>query len=322
MLVDRAQQAVSYRITPVVMATGCVALVSWIACSRGGEPESPSASAPSSAPQPVDWDEPILGLLPANYGHVGVVVRERRVVVPAPFDARLLERFVQPGDEVRTGQPLARFDSESVGRALDMALAAVTEAEALLKVARVEAQQAGERYERRRGRQELFSEEQLAEVEAEVEVSGARLESARAQLAAAKTAAEQARAEADKATLRAPMAGVVDEVYGSPGMYDTRGAPVVALEAGEWHVRFAAPSQAVVGLSAGSAITVTFKDHEPVRGFVIYASPELDPRTLLHTFEALLCSDELPAGTPVRVVSVPKLAEGEPQRECPQIPRS
>ena len=264
---------------------------------------------------------PGYGLLPRDYGHVGVVVRERRVVVPAPFDARLLERFVQPGDEVRSGEPLARFDSESVGRALDMALAAVTEAEASLKVARVEAQQARERYERRQGRQELFSLEQLAEVEAEVEVSGARLESAQAQLAAARTAAEQARAEAAKATLRAPMDGVVDEVYGSPGMYDTRGAPVVAIEAGEWHVRFAAPPEASIGLSSGSAITVTFEDHEPVRGFVIYASPELDPRTLLHTFEALLCSDDLPAGTPVRVVSLPKLSEAEPQRRCPEIPR-
>ena len=301
---------------------GLALLAASFGCVPGGEGERPPVEALSTVQLGESLEEPGYGLLPRDYGHVGVVVRERRVVVPAPFDARLLERFVQPGDEVRSGQPLARFDSESVGRALEMALAAVTEAEASLKVARVEAQQAGERYERRRGRQELFSEEQLAEVEAEVEVSGARLESAQAQLAAAQTAAEQARAEAAKATLRAPMEGVVDEVYGSPGMYDTRGAPVVAIEAGEWHVRFAAPPQALVGLSAGSAITVTFENHEPVRGFVIYASPELDPRTLLHTFEALLCSDDLPAGTPVHVVSVPKLAEGEPQHECPEGPRS
>ena len=301
---------------------GLASVVASLGCAPPGETERRPAGSVSTVRPSESLDEPGYGLLPGDYGHVGVVVRERRVVVPAPFDARLLERFVQPGDEVRNGQPLARFDSESVDRAVDMALAAVTEAEASLKVARVEAQQAGERFERRQGRQELFSEEQLAEVEAEVEVSDARFESAQAQLAAAQTAAEQARAEADKATLRAPMDGVVDEVYGSPGMYDTRGAPVVAIEAGEWHVRFAAPPQALVGLSAGSAITVTFKDREPVRGFVIYASPELDPRTLLHTFEALLCSDDLPAGTPVRVVSVPKLAEGEPQRECPEIPRS
>jgi hypothetical protein len=93
--------------------------------------------------------------------------------------------------------------------------------------------------------------------------------------------------------------------------------PVVAIEAGEWHVRFAAPSEATVGLSSGSPITVTFADHEPVLGFVIYASPELDPRTLLHTFEALLCSDDLPAGTPVRVIAVPEPAEGEPALGCP-----
>ena len=301
---------------------GLASLVAFLGCVPAEETERQPAGSVTAEERGPSAEEPGYGLLPGDYGHVGVVVRERRVVVPAPFDARLLERFVQPGDEVRRGQPLARFDAESVGRALDMALAAVTEAEASLKVARVEAQQASERYERRRGRQELFSAEQLAEVEAEVEVAAARLESAQARLAAARTAAEQARAEAAKATLRAPMDGVVDEVYGSPGMYDIRGAPVVAIEAGEWHVRFAAPPQAVVGLSAGSAITVTFEDHEPVRGFVIYASPELDPRTLLHTFEALLCSDDLPAGTPVHVVSVPQLVDGEHARGCDETPRS
>ena len=314
-MTDRASHAVA-------VVAGLVLLAVLPGCGPAGEAERRPAE-PLLAPRPVPNPEgPGYGLLPRDYGHVGVVVRERRVVVPAPFDARLLERFVQPGDEVREGQPLARFDSESVNRALDVARAAVAEAAASLKVARVEAQQADERYERRRGRQELFSEEQLAQVEAEVEVAGARVESAEAQLAAAQVAAEQARAEAAKATLRAPMDGVVDEVYGSPGMYDTRGAPVVAIEAGEWHVRFAAPPEASIGFSAGSAISVTFEDHEPVRGFAIFASPELDPRTLLHTFEALLCSDDLPAGTPVRVVSVPQLVDEEPPLGCPEVPRS
>ena len=306
-----------------LLAAGCVAFATGIGCGDGSEPaRRRSGPASSAVPRQVNLDEPALGLLPPNYGHVGVVVRERRVVVPAPFDARLLERFVQPGSEVRRGQPVARFDAESVDRALAVALAAVTESEAALRVARVEAEQARGRHERRQGRPELFSAEQLAEVEAEMEVSRARVESAEAQLAATQTAAEEARAEAAKATLRAPMDGVVDEVFGSPGMYDTRGAPVVAIEAGEWHVRFAGPPGASMAFSAGSAITVTFEDHEPVRGFVIYASPELDPRTLLHTFEALLCSDDLPAGTPVRVVSVPKLADGEPPSGCPEMPRS
>ena len=304
-----------------LLGAGCVAFASWVGCGDGSDPERRhSGPASSAAPRQVNLDEPPLGVLPPSYGHVGVVVRERRVVVPAPFDARLLERFVQPGDEVWRGQPVARFDSESVDRALAVALATVTEAEAALRVARVEAEQARGRYERRQARPELFSAEQLAEVEAEVEVARARLQSSEAQLAATRTTADQARAEAAKATLRAPLDGVVDQVYGSPGMYDTRGAPVVAIEAGEWHVRFAAPPEATVGLSAGAPITVTFEDREPVRGFVIHASPELDPRTLLHTFEALLCSDELPAGTPVHVLAVPQLAEGKPALDCPGSP--
>jgi hypothetical protein len=97
-------------------------------------------------------------------------------------------------------------------------------------------------------------------------------------------------------------------------------APVVAIEAGEWHVRFAAPPEATIGLSAGAPITVTHAASEAVLGFVIHASPELDPRTLLHTFEALLCSDDLPAGTPVHVLALPQPAEGEPALGCPRSP--
>ncbi len=286
----------------------------------GGVAEPPRRASDQrgfAPPQGSGFEEPVRELLPRNYGHVGVVVRERRVVVPAPFDALLLERFVQPGDEVEAGQALARFDSEVVDRGLAIARAGVTEAEAALQVAQVEASRARVRYERRQGRQELFSAEQLEELETEIEVATAGVESAEARLAAARVAALEARATVEKATLRAPFGGVVDDVYGSPGIYDTRGAPVVAIETGEWHVRFAAPPEASVGFSQGSAITVTFQDHQPARGFVIYASPELDSRTLLLTFEALLCSGDLPAGTPVRVLPVPRPAEGEPPLGCP-----
>jgi len=255
-------------------------------------------------------------------GHVGVVVRDRRVVVPAPFDARMLERFVQPGDEVEAGQPLARFDSETVDRALAIARTAVTEAEAALHVTQVEASQSRVRYARRQGSRELFSAEQLEEMAAEVEVARARVESAEARLTAARARALEARAAAEMATLRAPLAGVVDEVYGSPGIYDTRGAPVVTIEAGDWHVRFAAPPEASAGFSRGSPLTVMPEHHDPVRGFVIYASPELDPRTLLFTFEGLLCTDDLPAGTPVRVLAAPRPADGKAPLGCPPAPGS
>lgn len=304
----------------LVRVLGATALLAGASgCGRDGETERRREASPVSIrPAGDGWEAPNDGVFIRSRGHVGVVVRERRVVVPAPFDARMLERFVQPGDEVEVGQPLARFDSETVDRALAIARAAVTEAEAALHVAQVEASQSRVRYARRQGNRELFSAEQLEEMAAEVEVTRARVESADARLTAARAAALEARAAAEKATLRAPLAGVVDEVYGSPGIYDTRGAPVVAIESGDWHVRFAAPPEASAGFSRGSPLTVMPEHHDPVRGFVIYASPELDPRTLLFTFEGLLCSDDLPAGTPVRILPVPRPANSETPLGCPQ----
>ena len=49
---------------------------------------------------------------------------------------------------------------------------------------------------------------------------------------------------------------------------------------------------------------------------MIYAAPELDSRTLLLTFEALLCSDELPAGTAVRVQQLPTSLGVKRSFEC------
>lgn len=307
----------------VVLLAAVVSLAGASGCGRDGETERrPSSLAASTRPAAGGWEASNDGAFLRSRGHVGVVVRERRVVVPAPFDARMLEWFVQPGDEVEAGQPLARFDSETVDRALAIARAAVTEAQAALHVAQVEESQSRVRYARRQGRRELFSAEQLEELAAEVEVARARVESAEARLTAARAEALEARAAAEKATLRAPLAGVVDEVYGSPGIYDTRGAPVVAIEAGDWHVRFAAPPEASAGFSRGSPLTVMPEHHDPVRGFVIYASPELDPRTLLFTFEGLLCTDDLPAGTPVRVLAAPRPADDEPPPGCPPVPGS
>ena len=76
----------------------------------------------------------------------------------------------------------------------------------------------------------------------------------------------------------------------------------MAIEAGDFHVRFAASPAEAEELQPGDRVEVWAEGPEPLPGVVIYASPELDPRTLLLTFDALLCGGALPAGTPVRVL--------------------
>lgn len=295
-------------------ALGVAGVVAALGCS-GPAPAEREGSAASSA----RVDETAPAEIPARpRGHIGVVVRERRVVVPAPFDARLVERFVRPGDTVAEGDPLARFDSEAVDRAFSIARAAVREAQAALQVAQVEGEQARARHDRRQERRELFSAEQLEDAVVALEVAAARVDAGAARLAAARAAALEARGQVEKAVLAAPLAGVVDEVYGSPGMVSDRGAPVVAIEAGDWHVRFAAPPEAAAGFRPGTPVVVLRDGVEAARGVVIYASPELDPRTLLLTHEALLCSEGLPAGTPVRVV--PAKRDSSPDCRVPSGP--
>lgn len=283
---------------PRVAAAVC--LVAAVACAGTDDPGGGSRDLAEPVPSVMEAEAARSRARPA--GHVGVVVRERRVVVPAPFGARLLERFVQPGDEVQEGDPLARFATESVERALAVAEAVVREAEAARSVAEVELEQAEARRSRREGRRELFPAEQLEEVRTAVEVAEARLVSSEARLASARMEAEEAGVELERALLRAPMAGVVDAVYGSPGAQAERGDPVAVVAAGDFHVRFAVPAAEAERLGAGSLVEVRVTQAELLDGVVVYASPDLDPRALLVTFAAVLCGGDLPAGTPVRVV--------------------
>lgn len=272
-------------------------------CGGGaGQSASPFRPAPRGAEDAPRVDEVARGPV-RRAGHVGVVIRESRVVVEAPFSARLLDLGVQPGDTVAEGSALARFDASSVDRVLEVAEAAVREAEAAFSVATVEAEQAEARRRRRESRGELFSTEQLEEVRTEVEVARARLHSAEAGRASARVEADQARADRDRATVVAPMSGVVDAVYGVVGGQAERGDPLMAIEAGDFHVRFAAAPSEAEDLRAGRWVEVWAEGSEPIMGVVIYTSPELDPRTLLLTFDALLCGGRLPAGTPVRVLA-------------------
>lgn len=251
-------------------------------------------------------EDPLAALLAEPEGHTGVVVRETQLLIPAPYDGRLVERFVTPGESVPVGAPLGRFETDALQRRLEVALADVHEAEASRAAARVELEQARSRNERRQGRQELFSTEQLNDFLAAVEVADAQLEAAEARLEHAVSVEQEARAALSKATLRAPVAGVVTEVHGL-GAHYAQGATVFAVGAGEWRVRFAAEPEAVSSLIPGAALRIQpTEGGDPRPGIVLVVSPVLDARSMLVHAEATLCDDRvLPAGLPVRVSAPP-----------------
>lgn len=288
-----------------------------IGCGPG--PESlggPLPERPFSVAPPLE--DPLSALLAEPEGHTGVVVRETQLLIPAPYDGRLVERFVTPGESVPAGAALGRFETDALQRRLEVALADVHEAEASRAAARVELGQARSRNQRRQGRQELFSTEQLNDFLAAVEVADAQLEAAEARMEHAVSVEQEARAALSKATLRAPVAGVVTEVHGL-GAHYAQGATVFAVGAGEWRVRFAAEPESASSLTPGTALRIRPAEGGDERpGIVLVLSPVLDARSMLVHAEATLCDDRvLPAGLPVRVSVTPDwVADDRQFQDC------
>ena len=173
------------------------------ACRR----EAPKAAEPQETIIPV-------GAVPAQRAAIRAVIHASGLVVPAeggeflvfaPEPTRLIDVMKMPGEPVKSGDVLARFDLPSAAQAVSRLAAYLAAAQAQLENARIN-------QERVRG----FVERGL--------VPRRDLESADRDLATAQDAAERARtahaaaqAGVTRATVRAPFDGVVATRMHNPG---------------------------------------------------------------------------------------------------------
>ena len=173
------------------------------ACRR----EAPKAAEPQETIVPV-------GAVPAQRAAIRAVIHASGLVVPAeggeflvfaPEPTRLIDVMKMPGDAVKSGDALARFDLPSAAQAVARLAADLAAAQAQLENARIN-------QERIRG----FVERGL--------VPRRDLEAADRDLAAAQDAAERVRtahaaaqAGVTRATVRAPFDGIVASRAHNPG---------------------------------------------------------------------------------------------------------
>jgi RND family efflux transporter MFP subunit len=183
----------------LIVAAACAAG----ACRR----EAPKAAEPQETIVPV-------GAVPAQRAAIRAVIHASGLVVPAeggeflvfaPEPTRLIDVMKMPGDAVKSGDALARFDLPSAAQAVARLAADLAAAQAQLENARIN-------QERIRG----FVERGL--------VPRRDLEAADRDLAAAQDAAERVRtahaaaqAGVTRATVRAPFDGIVASRAHNPG---------------------------------------------------------------------------------------------------------
>jgi RND family efflux transporter MFP subunit len=187
----------------------------------------------------------------------GVTRAAQRAKLSFTVPARLVGRPVELGDQVRSGQILAKLDDRQLRNAVRAAEAATAELDVRLA-------QAG---------RDQARVQQLVAVQAATTEELEKVTSLAAALTAAREAAEaelqDARQMLDETWLRAPFAGTVTAVLSEPGEWVSPGRPVIELVgSGPVELEVEVPESVVSGLTVGRPVQVElpFADRRQVSG--------------------------------------------------------
>ncbi len=192
------------------------------------------------------------------------------VTVGAPLAEQVLDVYVDEGQAVERGQPVARFRDDVLRAAAASARAEVATSRMGVAVAVAESTRA----------EALFREGAIARRDHDNAMLAT--ESARARFALAEAQAASASDRLETATLRAPVAGVVSEVHAQAGDRVDFGKPVVSLVDNRvLQLEASVEAQWLRELRVGRAVTLTVSQlpGDTITGRVARINPSADPAT-------------------------------------------
>ena len=246
-----------------VLLLADLAIAGLVAC--GG----PAPSAPPLETQPVTHPlaDRMTGQRPGSRGcepWIGVVLPQGFVSVTAPIDGRIAEFLVEAGAEIAERQPIARLENDQLLADLRIAEAARELAQADLAAAGSVAEQAAERYRRRKSNPDAFSNEDIQQALRDRDVSIAKVRAATARVDIETIEFERRSALAGRTEILAPFDGVVFRRFFKAGDAITQGSTVleVSLRRSDL-IRFALPPRARPGIEGVRSLIVT--PDEPLR---------------------------------------------------------
>lgn len=196
-------------------------------------------------------------------GHLDPI---RQVIIKAQTSGQVNDILIPKGARVSDQQPLVKLDEGGRGNSLAEAQAAVT-------TARSE-QQAAQSLQRQR----LQSQMQL-------EQANAALESARAMLA-------NIELDIDYTTIKAPFAGIINDLPVERGALIERGDAIAELvDDSAYKVSARVAQQGLSQLTPGQPITVELITGETLQGALSFIGSVADPQTRSFAVEALIQND-------------------------------
>lgn len=155
----------------------------------------------------------------------GVEPKEAAIVASkVTSNVTVLDVFVDIGDQVKQGQPLARLDDSLTRRQIEEARAAVAAAKASISQARSQLQTTEKDYVRYKNlyQEQVISRQQLDQIEGQYEVDKAKLDQSQRQLEQAEAQLRQLQVMMSYHDIVSPVNGVIAERNIDPG--DTVGA--------------------------------------------------------------------------------------------------
>ena len=264
-MIRYAWKTVLPMIAAAVSAAGCGAKQA----GRGAAAEAVAQAAPNTATlNPNDVAVARRQTLRSGIPLNGALEPKVKVTVGAPLAEQLLEVYVNEGDRVQQGQPLARFRDQVLQAAAEYARADVQSQRMNVRVAEAESARAVA----------LFGEGAIAQRDRDNAL--AALEAARARLSLSESQAANSEDRLKTATLTAPAAGVISKRYAQAGDRVDNGKPVFELvDTRVLQLSASVPTEWLPELRVGRAVSLTIAqlDSSHVSGQIARINPTADP---------------------------------------------
>lgn len=204
--------------------------------------------------------------IPRTVALTGTLAANREAQVASDAAGRVIQTFVERGDEVRAGDPLARLDARA---------AALGSAEASATAAGLRAQDDNARLECERA-ERLFAENAISRAERDRVATSCA--AASHSLSAAYARAGLAQKGVSDSLVRAPFAGIVADRGIELGEYVAPGRSVATVvEISRLRLELAVPEAATASVAAGGTVTfeVAARPGQEFSGIITRFSPKL-----------------------------------------------
>jgi len=278
--------ALSTGIPPAAVVRAAAAgLLLLTACSGGG-----SAKLDEVVPAAVEAVPARAGSLPVEEELSGVVRALNQVAIRPEINAVVMEVLVHNGDPVTAGQPMIRLDDEALRERLRSAEAQlrVAEANAVEAEARIAELRAQVVRSRALAAEGLTSELELETFEAQLDALEAAAGQAAAQVEQADATVEERRSAVGKATVCAPVAGVVGRRDVEVGMVVNPASLLFVVgDLDELVVEVSLTQEMLAHIAPGTPVEIDDRgsDTEPVAATISRISPFLETESFSTTAE-------------------------------------